>query len=357
MMTRKPRLFLPPLALALALHGAAFAAVAGQKVERIAPDRVALSWTDARPVDVYVADRPDAGLAAARLVARADRSGRLELPAAAGARPYFLLREAGDPAVTRVAERVLPLQQGSNFRDLGGYPGAGGKHVRWGRIFRSGGTPLLTDADVAAVDTLGLHDLIDLRTSEERGLAPTRINHVRYSAVGYSMNEMASTLPTGANMNRVGEAYRKFPTMLAPQLRILFATLEADEGPLAYNCSAGQDRTGFATALILSALGVPRDVIFADYHLSTIYRRPQWEMPKLDPAANPGNPAAAFFARYQQDPGAPTPKPLFDSSHKPILQYAFDEIEARWGSVDNYLDKELGVGPAQIAKLRAEYLE
>src|SRR3546814_13513140 len=91
----------------------------------------------------------------------------------------------------RVAERALPLEHGSNFRDIGGYPAAGGKHVRWGMIFRSGGTPLLNDADEQRIGALKLGAMVDLRSSEERVLAPTRIYGVRYPAVGYSMGTMS----------------------------------------------------------------------------------------------------------------------------------------------------------------------
>ena len=80
-------------------------------------------------------------------------------------------------ATARMAARsgLLPLEHSSNFRDIGGYPAAGGKHVRWGMIFRSGATPLLTDADQAAVAKLHLANMVDLRSDEERQLAPSKI--------------------------------------------------------------------------------------------------------------------------------------------------------------------------------------
>jgi protein-tyrosine phosphatase len=360
--TRTPAAFAAPfvLALALALHGVAAAAVADAKVARAAPDRIVVTWTDADPVDVYLADGPDADLAKAKLASDHNRKGRLELAVDPAARPYLLLKDGGDGAVVKVAERALPLEHGSNFRDLGGYPAADGKHVRWGRIYRSGGTPLLTQADVARVKSLGLADMVDLRSSEERSLAPSRIEGVRYQAVGYSMASIMSRAggaPGPGNMSRLGGVYAEFPTLLEPQLRILFEALLAGDGAVAYNCSAGQDRTGFATALVLAALGVPRDVIIADYHLSTTYRRPEYEMPRLDEAAVAANPAAAFFARYQKDPAAAKPQPLVDAENRPLLQYAFEAVERRWGSVEAYLDKELGVDAADIARLRAMYLE
>lgn len=341
----------------------ALAEVASPKVERTAADRLIVTWTDDEPVDVYVADRPDAAIGDAKLVSGKNKAGKAEVTASA-LRPYILLRDGGDGAVTHTAERALPLVHGSNFRDVGGYPAAGGKHVKWGRIFRSGASAMLTEQDLAQVNGLGLVDLVDLRSSEERAVAPTSIQGVRYSAVGYSMTRINAARPVARDekadlltSDRMRGAYEGFPALLAPQMKILFAKLLADEGPLAYNCSAGQDRTGFATALILTALGVPREVIFADYHLSTTYRQPAYEMPKLNPAMAEGNPGLAYFVNIQKDPRAARPMPLFDGEQKPYLAAAFAEIEAKWGSVEAYLDKELGVDAADIARLRTEYLE
>lgn len=338
---------------------------ANPAVERIAPDRVKVSWTDRNGVDAFMADRADTTFDAAKLVSANDRDGMHEMTVAPGTRPYFLLRDHKDGgAGTRVAERLLPLEHGSNFRDIGGYPAASGKHVRWGMIYRSGATALLTDADMKTVEGIKLANMVDLRSSEERQLAPTKIYGVPYHAVGYSMSAITNAMraapatTTGQTMPSNGGAlYRQMPQMLAPQMRVLFARLLTKEGPLAYNCSAGQDRTGFATALILSALGVPRDTIIADYHLSTGYRQPEYEMPKFDPAAFPDNAAAQMFSHYRRDPAAAKPQPLKEADGTAFLSFALDEIDKRYGSVDAYLDKELGVGAVDVAALRASYLE
>jgi protein-tyrosine phosphatase len=293
------------------------------------------------------------------LVSADDRDGVYEQAVATGERPYFLLRDRKDGGGVRVAERVLPLEQGSNFRDIGGYPAAGGKHVRWGMIFRSGATPVLTQADVSAIGALHLANMVDLRSNEERQLAPTKIEGVPYNAVGYSMKAIFDAMkPAGASSANAapvngGTLYRRMPDLLAPQMRVLFARLLSRDGPLVYNCSAGQDRTGFATGLILSALGVPRDVIIADYHLSTAARRPAYEMAAFDPAAFPDNVAAKMFAGHK----ASTPTPLKEADGTAFLSAAFDEIDARYGSVAGYLDKVVGVSAVDIARLRADYLE
>lgn len=330
-----------------------FAHVTDERVERTATDKVTVYWSDKTPVDVYLSDRPGAALSDATLVSEHNRAGHFESAVAGTAHPIFLLKEVKDGSIVRIAERALPLAQGSNFRDLGGYPAADGRHIRWGVLYRSGATPVLTDADLAQIQALGLKDMIDLRTSEERSLAPTRIQGVRYAAFSYSLTAlMGNQVP-----NDAGSIYIKFPTLLMPQLRMLFHTLLADEGPLVYNCSAGQDRTGFATAMLLSALGVSRDLIYSDYLLSMTYRHPEFEMPKLDPAAQTNNPIAAYYARVQQDPNYRKPTRLLDANERPLLQSSFTEIESRWGSVENYLAKEIGVEPADLARLRDEYLE
>ncbi|MDB5715849.1 MAG: protein-tyrosine phosphatase [Sphingomonadales bacterium] len=341
----------------VATHPAFAAELNSPVVTRTAPDTLAVTWSSSDPVDVFVTDRPDAKASDATIVSHDDRDGSYLSSSAGTQRRYFLLRDSRTGETLRVAERVLPLEQGSNFRDIGGYAAAGGKHVRWGRIYRSGATPLLTDADVAQVRALGLADLVDLRSSEERALAPTRLDGIRYSAVGYSMTSM---MPKGANPGQLkngGAVYRIFPKFLAPQLKVLFDDLLANAGPVAYNCSAGQDRTGFVTAMILSSLSVPRDTIIQDYHLSTLYRRPAYEAPKIDPAAFPGNPAAAMFARYQRDPAAVAPQSLKEADGKSFLASAFDEIETHWGSVDSYLEREVGLDKVKIRRLKALYLE
>jgi protein-tyrosine phosphatase len=331
-------------------------------VERTAPDKILIRWQGADPVDVYVTSRPDAPISHARRVARADTDGSAAADWTQASRPYVILKDRRDGAVARVAERLLPLERGSNFRDLGGYPAAGGKHVRWGMIYRTAATPMLTDADFAYVARLGIRSDIDLRSLEERQLAPDRLplrTGARYMANDYPASDVFggfSAKPGPGAANPTVSLYRSWPITLAPQFRALFQALLQGKGAVTYHCSAGQDRTGVASALVLSALGVPRDVILADYQLSTRDRRPDNEMPRLDAARYPGNAVAQFYAKAQAA-GPLTAKPLYDAGGVAYLQHTFDEIDTRWGSIDAYLDQVLGVDRHAIARLRALYLE
>ena len=94
------------------------------------------------------------------------------------------------------------------------------------------------------------------KSSTSRGVA-TRLG-LRYLDTGAMYRAMTWWL-----LRNGVDVYHGMPRMLAPQLRIIFADLLHRQTPLAYNCSAGQDRTGFTTAMILSALGVSREQILA----------------------------------------------------------------------------------------------
>jgi protein-tyrosine phosphatase len=179
-------------ALAAMALAAPVLAQTGQPVEviRTAPTTVDVRWTGIKAADVFRADTPDTTVATATPVSANDRDGHETVTLPAGARGWFLVRDRATGTVTRAVERVVPLEQGSNFRDIGGYPAAGGKTVRWGMIYRAGATPLLSDADLATIGTLRLNAMVDLRSDEERQLAPTRIDGVRYTAVGYSMKRL-----------------------------------------------------------------------------------------------------------------------------------------------------------------------
>ncbi|MEL7043879.1 MAG: tyrosine-protein phosphatase, partial [Pseudomonadota bacterium] len=167
------------------------------------------------------------------------------------------------PATISAAyDRVLQLEGGSNFRDMGGLFTADGQRVRRGLLFRSGVMTSLTEEDMDYLDQFGFERVVDLRSSEERELYP---NHwaakrgVEVIAHEYSMRELMKQAmgeddqPSASAMHNM---YKTLPYMLEPQLKLFFAELVAGNAPLAVNCSAGQDRTGISSALLLLALGV-----------------------------------------------------------------------------------------------------
>ncbi len=342
------------LAAVWGLATPALAGVDGAALERTAPDAVRLTWTSRAPVDVLEAADRTFDRRTARVLASHLTTGELEVKETGPGRHYYILEDLADHQRLHMAERTLPLEQGSNFRDIGGYVAFGGRNVRWGMIYRSGAQPLLTAADLARIRSLGLSRLVDLRSNEERIIAPSKITGIPTTAVGYGLMDMvkgASSLKNGY------ELYRNFPTFLAPELKVVFADLLHGDAPVAYNCSAGQDRTGFVTAMILSALGTPREVIVSDYLISMKVRHPEFEMPELNPAEHPNDPVVRMFAGYRSRPNWKTPDRLIDEQDRPFLLGAFAEIEQKWGSVRGYLKAEIGLTDQDLERLRSMYLE
>jgi protein-tyrosine phosphatase len=145
------------------------------EVTRIDDENVMVRWQDKDPVDIYLSTSPEAKVSGKPMVAE-NRSGEAMVKSLAGKRLYVILRDGGDKSLTVASERLLPLQQGSNFRDLGGYTGAGGKKIRWGKIYRSGALPVLSPRDDKLLGSLGIQSIIDLRSLEERQVAPTQLD-------------------------------------------------------------------------------------------------------------------------------------------------------------------------------------
>jgi len=240
--------------------------------------------------------------------------------------------------------RRLELLGSTNFRDLGGYPGRSGRPVRWRRLFRSDHLGELAPQDVQALSDLGLARVCDFRGAQERSASPCRLPGVQVHALSIeptvvqgikSLLAAGKTLTPQATLELMEQTYRDFVLHNSPRFAELFDHLLRDDTPLVFHCTAGKDRTGFAAALILSALGVPRAVVMQDYLLTNdCYRQP----------------AAASGLASQE---------VLDVLWKVqagFLEAAWQVVESDHGGVDRYLEKAIGLGTAQRARLEQLYL-
>lgn len=288
------------------------------------------------------------------LVARKSSAERIAVALPETERDYIIMQRA-DGSTLAVAERVLPLQQGSNFRDLGGYRTKDGKVVRWGKAFRSGAMPMLTEVDYALLGQLHIGSVVDLRSLEEREVAPDLLDDrvgALFLSNDYSIKPLFARMASGNREN----TYQGIEEMLAPQLRSLFKRLLADDGAVVYHCSAGQDRTGVATAMIYDVLGVDRETILQDYHLSTQFRRVEFEMPPFDAADYPDNPMVKMYVASRAK-GPAKAEPLYTPSGQSHLAQYFAYFDARYGGAAGYLKQQLGFTDADIEKLRLKMLQ
>ena len=240
--------------------------------------------------------------------------------------------------------RHLNLAGASNFRDLGGYPAGNGRRVRWRQIFRSNHLGHVTEADIRVLRGLGLRSAFDFRGMEERAEAECALEEIAVHSLPIEPTVTAELLSRLAASGSVSPAdalevmrdsYRNYVRQSTPSYRALFAHLIEDRAPLVIHCTAGKDRTGFACALILHALGVPADIIAEDYLLTNrFYRRPTTSSDLPDDV-----------------------REVLGSVETSFLAAAFEAIGAEFGDLETYFIDGLGLGARERGRLEARYLE
>ncbi len=267
-----------------------------------------------------------------------------------------------------IERHLIPMEGGRNFRDLGGYQTEDGRQVKSGLLFRSGVLHHLSDADYRKIEELGINTVVDFRATDERQGEPTqwRAGDVDMHTWDYEMNmggddaEGNAALSAFANPDLSGadaEAlmaalYRDMIEQQRPHYAAMFDELVKSDDPLLFHCSAGKDRTGIAAALLLTALGVDRDTVMADYTLSeAIAGLPEYQ--SAAPALDEGTDESyAFLASMP-----PAALDALMGTRPAYLEAALDEMTQRAGSVDAYIRNDLGVSDQELQILRARYLE
>ncbi len=245
--------------------------------------------------------------------------------------------------------RVLPLQGGRNFRDLGGYRTTDGRTVKWGLLYRSGQMHDLTPADYVTLQKLGIRTVCDFRDTAERTKEPTLWpagQRPKVLSDDYALDMSAMKIPGDPStwtqrqvVTAMTATYPKLLDQFNGQYRRMFAELLAGAVPLAFHCTAGKDRTGVAAALLLTALGVPRATIVDDYLLSNEHMAPM-----------PAHPTG-FWAKL-----SPQAARTFAGVDRRYIDAVFAVTDRHPGGTMGFLRDELGLDAGKIARLRAMYL-
>lgn len=167
-------------------------------------------------------------------------------------------------------ERRVRLDGCFNFRDLGGYPTRGGRWIRPERLYRSDGPHALTVFDHVTLRTLALRTVIDLRTADEVSTKPSFVAALP-DVVGYHLPLLdvvpdTDDLPTWTDPRVVADRYRE---MLDRGSELIAEALAILSDPASYpaliHCTAGKDRTGLMSAIVLGLLDASDATILADY--------------------------------------------------------------------------------------------
>jgi protein-tyrosine phosphatase len=249
-----------------------------------------------------------------------------------------------------------------NLRDVGGYTTRDGSVVRLGVANRSGELNPITPDDMKKLAALGLRNDFDLRTAAERRKRPDDLPpgvkdvwlNVLADAEGSGLAEIERLLSTPIEANKIlgnGKAaetfvgaYRRVITL--PSARASFRQLFVEPGeekqlPSLYHRTTGKDRNGWATAALLTLLGVPEDRVYADYLRSNDYIPPAYKN-YID-----------HFVAEGGDPSIPLDVLGLKAEY---LKASFDEVQTQYGVIEGYFENGLGIDKAGQQRLRGRFL-
>ncbi|WP_406229568.1 tyrosine-protein phosphatase [Nocardia sp. NBC_01009] len=260
-------------------------------------------------------------------------------------------------------DRLLGLPHAPNARDIGGYPAKGGGKLRSGVVFRTDALAKLDDGEQQKLVSLNIGQVIDFRSPIETGRDPDRLpasirrtEQPVYDPANdfYVMVSRLIQAGPAAQQEALGNGksaeimrtyYRWFvtdPTARA-QFGAAFKDIATAPGAVLYHCTAGKDRTGWMTAILMSALDVPKGQIYNDF---------------LDSNDNlaAGN-KALLDALVAQ--GLVTDRSLWEpivGVQRDFLDAALDQVRQSYSSFDSFLSDGLGIDDATLAALKAKLL-
>lgn len=254
---------------------------------------------------------------------------------------------------------AVPTPALSNLRDIGGRATADGARVRRGVAYRSAELRSPAVADDPTVASLGLRTVVDLRTFAEHAVAPDVLpagaQGVHLDVLALDPHAPAADLTQVladprlaeqvlADLDPAGQMVRTYVDLVAgaPARRgyatLLRRLLDPADRPLLYHCTAGKDRTGWATTVLLVVAGVDEDGVHEEYLAVNPTVRAMYA-PLLD-----------GFAAVGGDPELLVP--LLEV-REAYLEAALDATEEHYGGFDGYLRRGLGLHDAELAEIRA----
>lgn len=251
--------------------------------------------------------------------------------------------------------REITLEGTFNFRELGGYETTDGKHVKSGVLYRSGNLSRLTERDLVVIKELGIKNICDLRDNDEVSKHPDPdIDGVKWNHISMIDDEGVVKQP-GEIDQFVGKLINSKPGELLLNLnremvantsgfeRVFRVILNDPGEPMLFHCMAGKDRTGAVAALILSALGVSRELIEKDY----LYTNESFDEIQK-----------GFYEIGYTMPDF-IDKEIVKAMYEARLDYIrafFEEVEKKYGSVESYLLNGIGLTEQDLNTLRSHLL-
>ena len=259
--------------------------------------------------------------------------------------------------------QLVGLTSAHNARQLGGYR-IGKKSVKENLLLRTAKISELSEADsILLCEKYKVQCVYDFRGKEESLSAPDVVpGKARYLslALSFSGGESQLNVKLESEEQMIGMLlkYAEHPSVQAmctsmydiiffeeasqEVYRQFFAdllTVDPEEGAVLWHCTQGKDRAGCASAMLLAALGADRELIMADFILSKDYYDPMVSQIKTETEAQK------------------TVINTLISANPEIFKATLDKVDAKYGSLSNYLTACIGVTPEMMNVLRDRYLE
>jgi len=268
-------------------------------------------------------------------------------------RTLIILPDTIDNVPALDERRIMKLEGGVNFRDIGGYRTEDGYRVRWGKVYRSGLLSRLTPHDLDVIARLNIRLICDLRGPQEVRSAPEALfdlqrEHIPIEAPDGTMDRLYALFFDRQRLTKIlVQAYTETMIKENPHVfGVIFRHLaDPDHLPILIRCTAGKDRTGIVIAILLLALGVPEDTVLADYSLSNYY----YEDFKVF-----AQQAMGLVSSFGLLGDALQPLMLADPA---LLRQTIAYVRSEYGSVDAYLRNQAGIDADTLADLRRNLLE
>lgn len=266
------------------------------------------------------------------------------------------------------------LEGASNFRSLEGMPTSNGRRIRPHVLFRSDELSRLTPQDWNTLQQMNLRAVCDLRREDERLGYETRVPapqsadivlhswdyDAAYTAQMMAMRdvirEAMAPLKEASDeeldrwvqsqYHRYGAGFDGVTTHLRAVLDVILA--QQGQGAVLIHCAAGKDRTGFAIASILSALGVDRTRILDDYMITTenFLTRPV-----------PREHLQPLFERNGLEDMPDRVLQKLCVAYRGAMEAALDYLDTTYGSMQEFLRQKVGLTSEEEDRLRSYLLE
>ncbi|WP_297637621.1 tyrosine-protein phosphatase [uncultured Clostridium sp.] len=270
-------------------------------------------------------------------------------------RNFYIIKTENEELI--LAERLIPLKNFCNFRDLGGFYSKDGRMIKWGKLYRSEVLCNIEEVQMEYFKSLGIKYVFDYRSNEEEASAKDMqfpwIKNLHISAMNDENNEnldmegyfykFLKGEEKKSPVDLLKESYGRMPFNSEAYKTLVDTFKDYNNAAILQHCTAGKDRTGLGSAILLLILGVDEKIVIEDYMSSNKYRKEANE--KIIDMYKDQLPEKAIEI-FREIMGV----------KEEFIDESLNNIKEKYGTYDEYFLKEFNLTEKDIEDIRNEYL-